>query len=139
MKREELEAIRKRSEAATPGPWYWDKFNLDEDDYDTEMPYLNSEKDSIMDFGDGEQFYPTEGTPPNEADAEFIAHAREDVPKLLAEIERLKTVSNDILEEYDSSERRVIDEVSTDRKFALHMHEAYLRSCKNEINGVDEE
>jgi hypothetical protein len=63
----------------------------------------------------------------------------EDVPKLLKEIERLKTVANDILEEFDSSERRVIDEVSTDRKFALHMHEAYLRSCKNEINGVDEE
>jgi hypothetical protein len=62
----------------------------------------------------------------------------EDVPKLLAEIERLKTVANDILEEYDSSERRVIDEVSTNRKFALHMHEAYLRSCKNEINGVDD-
>jgi hypothetical protein len=101
---EELEAIRKRAEAATQGPWYWEKFNPDEDDYDTEMPYLNSEKESIMDFGDGEQFYPTEGNPPNEADAEFIAKAREDVPKLLAEIERLKLALEEIsdINEYAS-------------------------------------
>ncbi|WHY01811.1 hypothetical protein [Neobacillus sp. DY30] len=72
------------------------------------------------------------------SDSVMRFHARKDVPKLLAEIERLKKVANDILEEYDSSERRVINEVSTDIKFALYMHEAYLRDCKNEINGVDE-
>jgi hypothetical protein len=90
MTNEELKAIRDRAEAATPGPWYWEK--LDADGWnDTEMPCLVSASvEGVMDFGDCEQYYPTEGSPPNDKDAEFIAHAREDVPKLLAEIERLK-------------------------------------------------
>jgi regulator of replication initiation timing len=54
----ELDVIRKRAEAATPGPWFAEAANT--------------------------------------ADAEFIAHARQDVPKLLAEIERLK-LDNDTL------------------------------------------
>jgi hypothetical protein len=90
MTNEELKAIRERTEAATPGPWYWEK--LDADGWnDTEMPYLASASDEgVMHFGDCEQYYPSEGSPPNDEDAEFIAHAREDVPKLLAEIERLR-------------------------------------------------
>lgn len=68
----------------------------------------------------------------------------EDVPKLLdtiasmsAEVERLRKMAHEILEEYDHAERRVIDEVSTNRKFALGFHEYYIKRCQNEINGVD--
>lgn len=86
LTQEELAEIRKRAEAATAGPWRWE-----DDLHDCEMPDLINDTQSIMDFGDCEMFYPTQGTPPDIFDAEFIAHAREDVPKLLAEIERLQT------------------------------------------------
>ena len=82
----EIEAIRKRAEKATEGPWEW--VACDEL-HETEMPELGNGKESIMSFGDREMYYPTEGTPPNTEDAEFIAHARTDIPKLLAEIDRL--------------------------------------------------
>ena len=98
MTEKELQEIRARAEAATEGPWEWRKLEYDEDDSDTEMPWLDcAGDDPVMDFGDCEQYYPTEGTPPNEADAEFIAAARQDVPKLLAEVERLRTVIEDAI------------------------------------------
>lgn len=78
---EQLEAIRKRAEAATKGAtpeWYVDE------DY----------KDTVRCSWSGALIA---HSIPTEADAEFIAHAREDVPALLslvaqqqAEIERLK-------------------------------------------------
>lgn len=59
----DLEAIRRRADAATPKPW---KLSGD---------YVS---DGIHVF-----------LPPTTADAEFIVHAREDIPKLLAEVDRL--------------------------------------------------
>ncbi|WP_205590205.1 hypothetical protein [Brevibacillus laterosporus] len=73
MTREEIEAIRKRAEKATPGPWR------------KELSYglnIASDESIVLDDEVGVIRYP---------DAEFIAHAREDIPKLLAEIERLQT------------------------------------------------
>jgi hypothetical protein len=73
---EEIEAIRKRAEAATPGPWF-----------DSETVYVvsNVSGDSIE--WDADFIAETQ----EQSDAEFIAYAREDVPKLLAEIARLQT------------------------------------------------
>ncbi|MED3650001.1 hypothetical protein [Heyndrickxia sporothermodurans] len=79
LNNEQLEAIRKRAEAATEGPW-----ELDEDD-----------------FGlwnrNGRNYIGSIGKSMADSDAEFIAHAREDVPALLslvaqqrAEVERLR-------------------------------------------------
>lgn len=59
---QEIEAIRKRVEQATEGPW----------------------KDYVIQFGC------------NRADAEFTANAREDIPKLLAEVERLRSTLSKI-------------------------------------------
>jgi hypothetical protein len=126
MTNEELKAIRERAEAATPGPWYWEK--LDADGWnDTEMPCLVSASDEgVMDFGDCEQYYPTEGSPPNDEDAEFIAHAREDVPKLLAEIERLRKQFDYITElalefyENDYVDDDGITVVKLDERFESH-------------------
>lgn len=70
MTDEELAAIRARAEAATPGPW---------------APFGKQVIDSNQLFvlqGLGDHVY---------QDADFIAHAREDIPKLLAEIKRLRT------------------------------------------------
>jgi hypothetical protein len=72
---EELEAIRKRSEATSAKFWMV-KYGLGE----------GAEVNTGHGFG-SKNVCVTQYT----ADAEFIAHAREDVPKLLAEIERLKS------------------------------------------------
>jgi hypothetical protein len=75
---EQLAEISKRAEAATPGDWCI----YDDIDATGERAfYLETETEII-------------GDTRKSSDAEFIAHAREDVPKLLAEIERLRSESN---------------------------------------------
>lgn len=69
----DLEAIKARCEAATPGPWV---------NTGGRFPKINGGPIGGCDvatlfFADG-------------ADAAFIAHAREDVPALVAEVERLQ-------------------------------------------------
>lgn len=68
----QLEAIRERVEKATAGPWEY-----------------NAKIDSITAEDDYGSFIIADDTE-TVVDAEFIAHAREDIPKLLAEIERLR-------------------------------------------------
>ena len=66
LSEKEIEAIRKRAKMATEGPW---------------------QKDGAIDIHapNGTEVAAAWG---GYADQEFIAHAREDIPKLLAEIER---------------------------------------------------
>ena len=71
----ELAEIRKRAESATKGPW---------------RAYIEG-----RDFESGSSFIQTQGvdielTGASEADYDFIANARQDVLRLLDEIERLK-------------------------------------------------
>jgi len=74
---EELQAIKTRCDAATPGPW---------------ISFVESrQKFSGSDFirtGD-EDIYLTGATV---EDQDFIAHARQDIPRLIAEIERLQNI-----------------------------------------------
>ena len=77
---EELAAIKARYEAATPGPW---------------QPYIEG-----RDHVSGSCFIRTgegaargddmELTGATEADYDFIAHARQDMPRLLEEVEGLR-------------------------------------------------
>lgn len=76
-----LDEIIKRCQAATPGPW---------------IDFLESRDkfsgDSFIGRGENrseEDLYLTGAT---NADIEFIAHARQDIPLLLKEIERLKKI-----------------------------------------------
>ena len=62
----DLEAIRARAEAASEGPWYEEGWFTEDEDGD----YVEIEP----------------------ADAVFISHAREDIPALLAEVERLTNI-----------------------------------------------
>lgn len=102
MTQAQLEAIRKRAEAATEGPWTY--VSQTEDKY--EMPKLISPEFPIMNFGDCTTFYPMEGTPPDDEDAEFIAHSREDIPALLAEVERLQGIDEIYDEDIGKLERQ---------------------------------
>jgi hypothetical protein len=66
-----LEEIRKRAEAATPGPWREVNLYIESGDANERLAEVCES-----------------------VDATFIAHAREDVPKLLAEVKRLKQENN---------------------------------------------
>jgi hypothetical protein len=69
-----MSAIRKRCDRATAGPW---KHDLDKDTRD--MPFVYTPTAPfLVDINIG--------TPD---DAAFIAHAREDIPWLLSELDRL--------------------------------------------------
>ncbi len=81
----DLEAVKARCEAAKPGPWKW------------ETKYVAPDPDP----GDGDRdlhgpsgpvaYYSQSAMWCEDADAEFIAAARSDVPALVAEVERLRT------------------------------------------------
>lgn len=78
MPDEEIAAIRARVAAATAGPWF----------YDAKRGSIETERfaDDVVagdGWGDGVC---------NDADSEFIARARTDIPALLAEIERLRSL-----------------------------------------------
>jgi hypothetical protein len=79
----DLEAIKARADAATPGPWF------------TEYGYKLAKVMTKTAKGHGrvmlaQDWIPRQGVDgPLQDDAEFIAHARTDIPLLLAEVERL--------------------------------------------------
>lgn len=81
MTDKELAEIRARCEAATKGPWVecrnggGDDFLYSIDSEPTGLPIVKADCGVY---------------PPEKEDADFIAHAREDIPKLLAEVERLR-------------------------------------------------
>lgn len=60
----------------TPGPWVWRT---------GKGSWQGSIEPDICDFGDDTHYYPSEGTPPNEANAHLIAAA----PDLYEALERL--------------------------------------------------
>ncbi|MEK4178508.1 hypothetical protein NSQ61_02780 [Aeribacillus sp. FSL K6-1121] len=70
---EELVAISERAEKASPGPWV--------KTFATGIEIVCDFETKIISDDSGVIRY---------SDAEFIAHAREDVPKLVAEVERLR-------------------------------------------------
>ena len=82
----DLAAIRARAEAATEGPWENDYPEVGQH-WSRPEPWAKvvSTDVACMAYCYGGSAQGIE----NEADAEFIAHAREDIPALLAEIDRL--------------------------------------------------
>jgi hypothetical protein len=80
MKDTELEAIRQRCENATPGPW---KSFIEGRDHTSGSSFIMT--GSVESRGND-----IELSGATTADQDFIAHARQDIPQLLAEITRLK-------------------------------------------------
>ena len=85
MTPEQLAAIRARAEAATPGPWRV----VEDIEWGTGAAEYHWYRyvDGPTDYGDE---YGYEYQILSREDAAFIAHAREDIPALVAEVERLQ-------------------------------------------------
>jgi hypothetical protein len=81
----ELEAIRRRCENATPGPW---RSFVEGRDHTSGSSF-------IMTGIDENRGNDIELSGATTADQDFIAHARQDIPLLLAEIARLKAVQGE--------------------------------------------
>lgn len=114
-----LNEINKRAKGATPGPWIWADWTIYDEDREAQKrkePYwtlVNSysrnlcrgplgrkslEIESIASGGGRDESW----IDVSDADAEFIAHSRDDIPKLLAVIEKLIAQRNDIIRLYYS-------------------------------------
>ena len=81
MNAEQLNAIKERAEKATPGPW----------DFHKGDKLRGDRRSAVIEHFDcdfGEWFI--HGDLADISDAEFIAHTREDIPALVAEVERLQ-------------------------------------------------
>jgi hypothetical protein len=78
----DLDAIKRRTEAATPGPWQELATDWNDNGFMVSGYVARLRDDGRVDdiTGDGLPL----------ADAEFIAHARTDIPALVAEIESLR-------------------------------------------------
>jgi len=72
---EELKAIRDRCEAATAGPW---KSCIEGRDHESGSSFIMTSSEDIELSG------------ATDADQDFIAHARQDVPQLVDEVARLR-------------------------------------------------
>ena len=82
MKQTEIDKIKARCEAATPGPW--DSENCE---------YVFAKVKGGRPNGEGIAYfscYTNRQATDSKADANFAAHAREDVPQLIAYIKELK-------------------------------------------------
>ena len=85
LSEEQLKAIEARA-AATPGPWAWDPA------YGTFMH--GPECQMVCDSKEPDYHIRIRGVGanlPQEDNASFIAHSREDIPALIAEVRRLRT------------------------------------------------
>lgn len=81
MTDERLDEIQERADAATPGPWRMSEYDPAEVWADRDPAGWDAFFIATTDRNMGD---------PNIADAEFIAHSREDVGELLAEVRRLR-------------------------------------------------
>lgn len=103
MTDEELDEIQKRADAATPGPWRWGCWNTfflssEPDDmrarntleHDPALPQDSAGVQTPEQRG--RRVLSVEDDGPSLEDRMFIAHAREDIPALIAEIRRLQPV-----------------------------------------------
>jgi hypothetical protein len=93
----ELEQIRQRAEAASPGPWSYTEDEYSWDLYDGNLPMELKIIKAPKESEEYAEYWP------ERADADFIANARQDIPRLLTEVETLITEK--------AAARRMLDEL----------------------------
>ncbi len=105
----DLEIIRVGCEAATEGPWTWLEGHIG-------RSLLSAPNDSVLHITGPGAVDPTRiNICADDDNAAFIAHAREDIPALIAEVERLRDVLQTIFLHSDpcSSENTMLTEIHT--------------------------
>lgn len=86
----DIDAIEKRCEAATAGPWEYSSRPL--------IAEIASRLFTVC------HWPKSHSAPPRKEDATFIAHARKDVPALIAEVRRLEEAVTRLMEDILESE-----------------------------------
>jgi len=102
-----IPAIRQRVEKATPGPWEATHGGGNRCDGISTLFHTHELHEKCWDFPNcpgGREIVTTDGGyyGPNWADAEFIAHAREDIPALLAAWDTQQTALRRLVEQLDA-------------------------------------
>lgn len=90
MRPEERQAIRERVNKATPGPWFF--YGREEGEYLLLMAEREGDNDIVMDVDPLKNVMTV-----SDGNGEFIAAAREDVPKLLDEVECLRSAIQQVI------------------------------------------
>lgn len=99
MTEEELTAIEERANAATPGPWRWSNWlttfgHIEEGDpsqWRTLETFEGGETPRVhLREHDPKSILTVEDPVEHDGNRRFIAHARTDVPALVAEVRRLR-------------------------------------------------
>lgn len=90
----DMEAIKARHEAATPGPWDWEaddpqSLSLGTKDHIQEQFVLSAWRCPTCADRDAQCLWPSH------ANADFIAHARDDIPAMLAEVDKLNDLARE--------------------------------------------
>lgn len=85
MTAEELNAIEARCVAASPIPW---KSFVEGRDHCSGDNFIRVS----LDNDEPDLYLSRDGVPASVADQDFVAHARQDVPRLLAEVRRLQAL-----------------------------------------------
>lgn len=123
----DLEAIRRRAEAATPGPWVrWEEHGEIVASPPNREVFKNTPGEMRGGMGTVCEFEEDYDDPEDasynwEANAEFVAHAREDVPALLAEVTRQRGVIQRLLDQNGEMAvvwKKRLDERDEARKWA---------------------
>ena len=99
----DLEAIKARAAAATEGPWEWDDSTIGQH-WSRPQPWATVVDDEVK---CGDYCYGGSSSPiKSDADGQFLAHAREDIPALVAEVERLCEERDEYLRRLDAVEAK---------------------------------
>jgi hypothetical protein len=117
MNQEKLNEIKKREEAATPGPWGVAKYSWSVVDH----------RNVIV-----SQVFGT-SLSRRSADEEFIAHAREDIPELVAEVERLRAGLEEIVNHPAKTLRVNSENYSTDVWVARYASASELQDIARRV------
>lgn len=123
----DLDAIEARANAATAGPWCTDDWEI----------FQGTEYEPGISLWIGETCRGTSDLEQDRADATFVAHARTDVPALVAEVRRLRAeLASDRAEPRDTSVFTAPAVVATLVTAGAENRAAALREAANYVRGV---
>lgn len=103
MNKEQLDVIKERVAKATPGEWIGDYGGVEttHKDFQKVSGGVYGEHNTICNTFDGEYIENSNAI----HDSRFIAHARQDVPALIAEVERLQQFEKQVQQIKNAADR----------------------------------